>query len=197
MFRSIVIAATAASFAVVAVPAPASAQTAYQGLGAACNPATGLGPNGQPCKALVPLSNDRINAGSRIENVPTLNRSELAETFDCRDVDAAGGAGGNVVAYVEDCGTAAPAQLSNIQPYSGEIVAAPAPAPTPVAYTPPPPPAALPPAPPVYAPVQAAGLGNSIVPLALGAAGLAALVGIAIASDDDDDGNSSSATTTN
>ena len=202
MFRSIVIAATAASFAVVAVPVPTSAQTVLQGVSTACNPATGLGPNGRPCKGLVRLSNDRINAGERIANVPALDRSQLAEVYDCRDLDELGGVvAGQVEQLVQDCGTPAPpATLTNFKPYAGELVAATPPPPPPPAALPPAP-APLPPAPiaaapPVYAPVQAAGLGGSIVPLALGAAGLAAVIGIAVAIGDDDDDSSNSTTGT-
>ena len=209
MFRSIVIAATAASFAVVAVPLPASAQTVIQGaISPGCDPATGRRPDGRVCKGLIPLSNDRINAGAPLPNVRTLDRSTLAETFECRDLDELQGVGVAVERVVEDCGTPAPlADLNNFQAFSGEVAAV-APPPPPVAALPPqpvpcvpcapPPVAALPPPPPVIAaappvvaavPVAAAGLGG-IVPIALGAAGLAALVGVAALINDDDDNNS-------
>ena len=210
MFRSIVIAATAASFAVVAVPLPASAQTVIQGaISPGCDPATGRRPDGRVCKGLIPLSNDRINAGAPLPNVRTLDRASLAEVYDCRDLDELQGVGVAVEKVVEDCGTPAPlADLNNFQAFSGEAATVVAPPPPPVAALPPqpvpcvpcapPPVAALPPPPPVIAaappvvaavPVAAAGLGG-IVPIALGAAGLAALVGVAALINDDDDNNS-------
>ncbi len=197
MFRSIVIAATTASLAVMAVPAPAAAQTALGGL-SSCDPTTGLGPNGRPCVALkrIAPSAGAAPAGvARPEGVRVLDPSTLGETFECQTLGNGntGTGSGEVVALIEECGE--PLVITNTQPYwPGDIaVASPPPPPPPPAAAP----VALPSAGPVYAPVQATGLANKLGPLALGAVGLAAVVGIAIAADDDDDSTSTTTTGTN
>lgn len=205
MSRLIVIAASIVSFAALA-GSSANAQSALS----SCNPATGLGPNGQPCVTLIPKDPSAITAApigaEGGEQYGTLDTSTLGQTYECRQAnanDVQSGVGG--VLLIENCGP--PAQLSNVKPFFGTTGApAPAPlpaapAPAPVAALPPPPPPppapiAVPAAPPVFAPVQAAGLGGSIIPLAIGAAGLAAVVGIAIAVDDDDDNSANSTTGT-
>ena len=202
MFRSIVTAATAASFAVVAAPVPVTAQQALSPAAAlACGPGTRLGPLGQKCVALKPKrpSVGTAPAGvARPEGVPVIDASSLAETYDCEELDAAGETAdpGEVVAYADDCG--APLAITNTQPYwPGDLAVAappPPPPPPPPAVAPPPPPP--PPAPPVYAPVQAAGLGGAgLAPVLLGGAALLGLGALVIAADDDDDGGNAAPST--
>ena len=191
----------------------ASAQTALSG----CDPATGLGQNGQPCVELTPLDPNRITnvaPGADGENqYRPLDTTTLGQTYACREVNAAGGTGPSGTLLIEDCGTPLTgAELGNLQPYYGTTGApAPAPAPVPappppapvVAAAPPPPPPPLPPLPApgpvvVAAPtapvaVPAVGLGNA--GLIAAGVGAAAVVGLAIVALDDDD-DSASATST-
>ncbi len=199
-----------------AMPTTANAQTALSG----CDPATGLGINGQPCVELTPLDPNRISnvsfdadGSSRFRPLDT---STLGQTYECRELNSAGQGLGGGTLLIEDCGTPlTSAELGELMPFYG-TTAPPAPAPTPapppppqVVYTPPPPPAPvpvapvvpppLPPIPPVAAPVAIAssGLGNAgLIAAGIGAAAVIGIAAIAL-SDDDDDNNVSATTTTN
>jgi len=187
--------------AFAAFPGSANAQTALSG----CNPATGLGSNGQPCVELTPLDPSRITdvapGAAGEDQYGVLDTSTLGQTYACRQLDATGGGSGGGALLIEDCGTPLTgSELGELKPYYGTTGA---PAPTPVVAAPPPPPpppapvAVAPPPPPPPAPVAAApsavGLGNA--GLIAAGVGAAALIGLAVVALDDDD-DSASATGT-
>ena len=183
-------------------PGSAIAQTAISG----CDPVTGLGPNGQRCVELTPLDPNRISSAplgaDGADQYRRLDTATLGQTYACREVDQQSGASGGGTLLFEDCGTPfTSAELQNIQPFYGNVAAAPPPpppAPLPVA---PPVPQAIPPLPPIAAapppvaavPFASSGLGNA--GLIAAGVGAAALVGLAIvAIDDDDDGGATVST---
>lgn len=189
MFRSIVVAATSVSLAVMAVPVPVTAQQALSPAAAlGCGPGYRVGPLGQRCVALKlkrPSVGTAPTGIARPEGVPVLTEASLAETYECEEIDAVGGVGVNeVVAFAEDCGE--PLVLTNTQPYwPGEIATAPPPqaSPVPATLRLPPAPVAPPSPPPVAASVPAAGTGFTGISNAalFGAAALAGLGAVAIA----------------
>jgi len=74
-----------------------------------CNPATGLGPNGQPCVELTPLDPNRITnvapGADGEDQYRTLDTTTLGQTYACRQIDATSGASGGGALLIEDCGT--------------------------------------------------------------------------------------------
>jgi len=176
-----------------------------------CNPATGLGPNGQPCVELTPLDPNRIvnvaPGAAGEDQYSTLDTTTLGQTYACRQVDANSNAGQGGTLLFEDCGTPiTSAELGELTPFYGTS-GAPVPPPAPALAPPPPPPpppapviAAAPPPPPPPPPVApvvatpAAGLGNA--GLIAAGVGAAALVGLAIVALDDDDDSTASTVST-
>ena len=188
----------------------ANAQSALS----SCNPATGLGQNGQPCVELTPLDPSRISdvvpGADGSEQYERLDTNTLGQTYACRQLDPTSGGTGGGQLLIEDCGAPiSAAELGPLKPFYG-TAGAPPPVPQPTFVPPAPPPApvvtvAPPPPPPVIAPPP---VPIATAPVALGSSGLGsagliaagvgavALIGIAAValSDDDDSTNSTTGT---
>lgn len=195
MSKSLIFAASAV--ALTALASSVNAQSAFSG----CDPATGLGPSGQPCVELIPLDPNRIAdapvgaAGS--DRFRRLDTSTLGETFECREANAREGRGGRGVLLIEDCGAPLTVgELGQLEPFygtTGPVASAPTPIPASAPTVVVPSPAASVPAaagsalPPVgqIAGTTLAGTQTGFVPLLAAAApfiaGAAGVAGIAAA----------------
>ena len=130
-----------------------------------CDPATGLGPNGQACVELAPLDPSRISSVSLdadgSDRFSSLDVTTLGQTYDCREIDMIAGGYGQGALLIEDCGAPfTAAELGQLEPFYGTTGAPPPPtvASLPTAPVSPPPttvaslPAAPPASPPTVAP---------------------------------------------
>ena len=116
--------ASAACFTVSAmfVGTVANAQSILPG--SSCNPATGLGPGGQPCVELIPTDPNRIaDAPTNAEGADRFRRldiTELGQTFECREVTRTDYGTGDGAFLYEDCGAPlAAGEYGNLQPFYG------------------------------------------------------------------------------